>query len=135
MENQVFERQIFKEGDRVFDAAFGWGEVFRYDTDSFFPAMVHFDSGDRKPYTWDGRLNRIANPTLSFNAYKLEGFSQERPKPEIKFPCTGVFGGKKFGICVGKDNVGFFRCEKMGVWLDFQPMTFEKYCKLNNIKL
>jgi hypothetical protein len=58
MENQVFERQIFKVGDRVFDAAFGWGEVFRYDTHSSFQFGVNFDSGDRKPYTWDGRLNR-----------------------------------------------------------------------------
>jgi hypothetical protein len=125
--------QIFKVGDRVFDAAFGWGEVINYDTDSSFPVMVHFDSGDRKPYTWDGRLNRIANPTLSFTEYTLEGFSQERP---IKFPCTGMFNETAFGICLGKDKNGHFISEfYTSPFINFEPMTFEEYCKLNNIEL
>jgi hypothetical protein len=128
-------KQIFKVGDRVFDAAFGWGEVTRYDTGCSFPLSVDFDTGDRKPYTWDGRLNRIANPTLSFNAYSLEGFSQERPKPELKFPCTGMFEGKRFGICLEKDKNGYFRGEQGTYWTTFQPMTFEEYCKLKNIEL
>jgi hypothetical protein len=125
-------KQIFKVGDRVFDAAFGWGEIINYEKDHTFPVFVNFDSGDRKPYTWDGRLNRLANPTLSFNAYSLEGFSQER---QIKFPCTGMFGGSVFGICVGKDNLGLYVCEQGNPWNIFEPMTLEEYCKINNIEL
>jgi hypothetical protein len=49
-------KQIFKVGDRVFDAAFGWGEVTSYDTNSYFPVIVNFDNGEHDCYTWDGRL-------------------------------------------------------------------------------
>ena len=128
------KKQIFTVGDRVFDAAFGWGEVFSYDTDSYYPVIVNFDIGGRKAYTWDGRLNRIANPTLSFTEYTLQGFTQER---QIKFPCAGAFGimDYKFGICIRKDSNGRYIEEDGKCWDFFFPMTFEEYCKLKNIEL
>jgi hypothetical protein len=132
MENQVFERQIFKVGDRVFDAAFGWGEVTSYKKDFLFPVGVNFDNGRLVCYTWDGKVTLDSNPTLSFTAYNLGGFSQEK---QIKFPCTGMFEGKRFGICVEKDKNGYFRGEQGTYWSAFQPMTFEEYCKLKNIEL
>jgi hypothetical protein len=127
--------QIFKVGDRVFDAAFGWGEVTGYETNSSFPVGVFFDIGEHDSYTRDGRLTENSIPTLSFTEYTLEGFSQERPEPEIKFPCTGMFEGKRFGICVGKDKYGYFRGEQGTYWSTFEPMSFEEYCKLKNIEL
>jgi hypothetical protein len=134
MENQVFERQIFKVGDRVFDAAFGWGEVKFILKDAFLPINVFFPKrGFEQTYTLDGRLYVDCNPTLSFTEYTLEGFSQEKP---IKFPCTGMFEEAAFGICFGTDKNGYFISEFYArPFINFQPMTFEEYCKLNNIKL
>jgi hypothetical protein len=125
-------KQIFKVGDRVFDAAFGWGEVTFILKLGFLPINVLFDNWFEHAYTLDGRLYVDCNPTLSFTQYTLEGFSQEKP---IKFPCTGMFEGKRFGICLEKDKNGYFRGEQGTYWSTFQPMTFEKYCKLNNIEL
>jgi hypothetical protein len=125
-------KQIFKVGDRVFDTAFGWGEVFGYGAHSSFMIGVYFDKGNKVWYTLDGRLYLESNPTLSFTEYTLEGFSQEK---QIKFPCTGMFEGKRFGICVGKDNLGHYICEQGDAWSAFKPMSLEKYCKLNNIEL
>jgi hypothetical protein len=95
MEKQVFERQIFKIQDRVFDALYGWGEVINCDGYGSFPVIVYFDKGNKSWYTLDGRVYLESNPTLSFTEYTLEGFSQER---QIKFPCTGMFNETAFGI-------------------------------------
>jgi hypothetical protein len=124
--------QIFKIGDRVFDSAFGWGEVASYKKDFLFPVGVNFDNGRLVSYTWNGKVTLDSNPTLSFTEYTLEGFSQEK---QIKFPCTGMFEGSVFGICVGKDNLGLYVCEQGDAWNIFEPMTLEEYCKLNNIEL
>jgi hypothetical protein len=126
------KNEIFKVGDRVFDAAFGWGEVTFILKLGFLPINVLFDNGFERAYTLDGRLDVDYNPTLSFTEYTLEGFSQKRP---IKFPCTGAFEGKRFGICLEKDKNGYFRGEQGTYWSAFQPMTFEEYCKLKNIEL
>jgi hypothetical protein len=127
--------QIFKVGDRVFDALYGWGEVINCDGYGSFPVIVYFDKGNKSWYTLDGRVYLESNPTLSFTEYTLEGFSQQRSKPEIKFPCTGMFGEKGFGVCVGKNNLEHYICELGDAWSTFKPMSLEKYCKLNNIEL
>ena len=134
MDKEIFERQIFKVGDRVFDALYGWGEVFSYKERHIFPMFVVFDDGKKAFYTWDGSFNKDCNPSLSFTEYKLEGFSQER---QIKFPCTGAFGFRldKFGICIRQESSGRYIEESGGWWDFFAPMTFEKYCELKGLKL
>ena len=126
------DKQLFKLRDRVFDVLYGWGVVNSIEESSTFPIRVHFDNLKQCSYTWDGKITQDYNPTLSFTEYTLEGFSQEK---QIKFPCTGMFGGIKFGICVGRFNQGRFICEQEIQWESFQPMTFEEYCKIKNIKL
>lgn len=79
------EKQIFKVGDKVFDYAYGWGEVteIRGD-DNVFPLRVKFGELIER-YTFDGRFYEDSPLTLSFTEYTLNGFSQERPVelPEI----------------------------------------------------
>jgi hypothetical protein len=65
----------------------------------------------------------------------LEGFTQERPKPKINFPCAGVFEKKRFGICVGIHESGLFIDEEDYLYKHFQPMTFEMYCEMRRIKV
>lgn len=72
---------IFKKGDKVYDAAYGWGEVEITnddDVDFGFNIRVCFKGLD-KIYTSKGQTSINAEPSLSFTEYTLEGFSQERP--------------------------------------------------------
>ena len=72
---------IFKKGDKVYDAAYGWGEVRSVDNnDTAYPLKVIFKE-NAEGYTSDGSISLDFNPSLSFTEYTLEGFSQERPLP------------------------------------------------------
>jgi hypothetical protein len=74
---------IFKDGDRVYSCAFGWGIVKHTDYMEMdgFPICVDFEGGwEDELFTIDGRVNPIAPKNLSFTEYTLEGFSQERPE-------------------------------------------------------
>jgi len=75
---------IFKKGDRVYDAILGWGEIKNLNNLSRYFEVL-FDTGTIVYYCEDGSLydNQNRNsfkPTLSFNQYQLNGFSQERPE-------------------------------------------------------
>jgi hypothetical protein len=72
-------KTIFKEGDKVFDISFGWGEVVEILNGPYnYPIMVDFNDKYHY-YTLDGRYVAGFKPTLAFIEYTLEGFSQERP--------------------------------------------------------
>lgn len=65
------EKQIFKEGDRVFVKYLGWGTIICKA--SKVKHRIRFDND--KP-----NLERnIRNNLISFTEYILQGFSQERP--------------------------------------------------------
>lgn len=68
-------KEVFKEGDRVFDLVYGWGKVIN----STCPITVKFSE-----YTVDYYKKDLVK--LSFTEYTLQGFSQERP---IKLPEVG----------------------------------------------
>ena len=72
---------IFKQGDKVFDAMFGWGFVHEVGdlSGTPFPIRCHFNKFYTS-YTCDGKIYSDATPTLSFTEYIFEGFSQERPE-------------------------------------------------------
>jgi len=76
---------IFKEGDKVFDILFGWGEVtYIVEFNTSHPVVCRFGE-DTINYTELGCYFKEWSRTLSFTEYKLEGFSQERPEvlPEV----------------------------------------------------
>ena len=75
-------KTVFKVGDKVFDARYGWGEVSNIDNDKdLYPIYVTFNQCTGY-YTWDGRDHDADNltPILSFTKYTLQGFSQESPE-------------------------------------------------------
>ena len=75
------KEMIFKKGDKVFDAAYGWGEVIRLISGNVpYHIKVSFSSG-YEYYKDNGSLDPNGDPTLSFTEYTLEGFSQKRPLP------------------------------------------------------
>ena len=77
---------IFKKGDRVFLHVYGWGKIIDVD----FDLKVKFESLDCNKY-FDHETSKL----LSFNEYKLVGFSQERPE---ELPNKGdiVWGRNEF---------------------------------------
>jgi hypothetical protein len=88
---------IFKKGDKVYDHAYGWGEVVEIDLeDRYFPVIVQFKGG-RGTYQINGTEYKYQKaPSLSFTEYTLEGFSQVRPKEPLPF--------KKGDVCYFNDN-------------------------------
>ena len=101
---------IFKKGDKVFDYAFGWGEVVKIenaDYTGFLVIDVKFE-GEVASYTIDGALGVDQHPTLSFTEYTLEGFSQVRPKEPLPFKVGDVcyvcdhIGSDIWGTCILK---------------------------------
>jgi hypothetical protein len=86
---------IFKKGDKVYDHAYGWGEVL--DT---------FGRGNVEIIVKDGKAAFLSEATLSFTEYTLNGFSQERPKEPLPFNkgdvvyvCDSI-GSDIWGTCV-----------------------------------
>lgn len=76
---------IFKKGDKVFDYAYGWGEVTQIRPLNKYPIRVEFEN-NIEGYTFEGQPYYERKPTLSFTEYTLQGFSQERP---IELPKIG----------------------------------------------
>ena len=73
--------KIFKIGDRVFDARYGWGTFTGICVNADYPLYVQLDNGEYNIYTFDGKLNVEALlPSLSFTEYDYikGGFSQDR---------------------------------------------------------
>ncbi len=61
---------IFKNGDRVFHFASGWGRVIECDAESYFsPYYINWDCGNK---------GYCSEDYLSFTEYRIEGISQER---------------------------------------------------------
>ncbi len=76
------EKEIFKEGDKVYTYRFGWGRVVGVGATLM---DVNFN-GDIEEFYLDGRFYKDdIYPTLSFTEYTFQGFSQERPiiLPEV----------------------------------------------------
>nr|DAN43918.1 MAG TPA: hypothetical protein [Caudoviricetes sp.] len=86
-------KQIFKEGDRVFDIVNGWGEVtylYNFDWEKLalehLACIIKFDNGKECHYT-----KNVALKSLSFTEYGFdERFTQERPIDYEK--CIGKWG-------------------------------------------
>ena len=74
---------IFKKGDKVYDYAYGWGEVCEHSCGEL-SVCVDFEDVEIG-YHSKGCLEIGFKPTLSFTEYTLEGFSQVRPKEELPF--------------------------------------------------
>jgi hypothetical protein len=107
---------IFKKGDKVYDHAYGWGEVTRIKIQGSFiyPVWVVFLIGEQKAYTGEGQQNEYGKATLSFTEYTLEGFSQVRPKEPLPF---------------NKGDVCYFRSKDDVVWV---TNVFEKLRECSN---
>ena len=86
LKQEIMKTEIFKVGDRVFCTTYGWGIVIRNESRDAYPVHVEFDNSSKTKFTYDGRIFKESNPTLSFTEYTLQGFSQERP---IKLPEVG----------------------------------------------
>jgi hypothetical protein len=75
-------KTVFKVGDKVYDARYGWGEVTDISFSTKYPIEVAFDkcNGYNDYYTYAGLDNDLDSltPLLSFTEYTLQGFSQER---------------------------------------------------------
>lgn len=73
---------VFKKGDNVFHAAYGWGKVISIDEEDKLecPVEVQFHNWGCETFTHDGRTMPGYPMVLSFTAYTLEGFSLERPE-------------------------------------------------------
>lgn len=86
-------KQIFKEGDRVFDIVNGWGKIiYTYNVDNErlksvdLICAVRFENGDEIHYSKNTALK-----LLSFTEYGIdERFSQKRPIDYEK--CIGKWG-------------------------------------------
>jgi hypothetical protein len=79
---------IFKKGDKVYDHAYGWGEVCEHSCGEL-SVCVDFEDVEIG-YHSKGCLEIGFKPTLSFTEYTLEGFSQERPKEPLPFKVGDV---------------------------------------------
>jgi hypothetical protein len=88
---------IFKTGDKVYDHAYGWGEVVRSTQEmSYYPVVAVFGKLSFT-YTLEGSSIKDKASTLSFTEYTLEGFSQVRPKEPIPF--------NKGDVCYFSDHI------------------------------
>ena len=76
---------IFKKGDKVYDYAYGWGEVANIsEVVDYYPLLIEFQD-IKLYYNFKGVAECGLLPTLSFTEYTLEGFSQVRPKELLPF--------------------------------------------------
>ena len=75
---------IYKVGDKVFDARFGWGEIVEIDYSITYPVRVKYEYlVNDVSYTFNGLYSfNDKLPSLSFTEYDFikGGFSQERPE-------------------------------------------------------
>lgn len=78
-------KTVFKVGDKVFDARYGWGKIINIDYSKNYPICVDFETQYelKELYTIRGKETRNELlPSLSFTEYDFikGGFSQERPE-------------------------------------------------------
>ena len=99
---------IFKKGDKVYDYAYGWGEVANIsEVVDYYPLLIEFQD-IKLYYNFKGVAECGLLPTLSFTEYTLEGFSQVRPKEPLPFKVGDVcyvcdhIGSDIWGTCILK---------------------------------
>jgi hypothetical protein len=81
---------IFKKGDKVYDYAYGWGEVSKInEVVDYYPLLIEFQH-IKLYYNFKGVSEFGLLPTLAFYDYTLEGFSQVRPKEPLPFKVGDV---------------------------------------------
>ena len=81
---------IFKKGDKVYDYAYGWGEVYDInEVVDYYPLLIEFQH-IKLYYNFKGVSEFGLLPTISFTEYTLEGFSQVRPKEPLPFKVGDV---------------------------------------------
>ena len=105
---------IYKLGDKVYDAHFGWGEIIKIDDPTIYPIQVKFNSFTII-YTIKGFYSTSSPfPSLSFTKYDFTkgGFSQERPE---ELPNKGDI------VWVKEDDNSFWQCKQ------FMKKTEDKY--------
>ena len=106
---------IFKKGDKVYDYAYGWGEVCEHSCGEL-SVCVDFEDVEIG-YHSKGCLEIGFKPTLSFTEYTLEGFSQVRPKEPLPFKVGDVcyvcdhIGSDIWGTCILK-GIGVYNLGK-----------------------
>ena len=134
------KKQIFKIGDRVFDAMCGWGEVKDIDKHLVF---VKFDKDDKDDnideYYDDGRFCKSdINPRLSFTEYGFDNrFSQERPiNYEEYIGKWGKFWGDRIKEYIisrleRATPEGFKSNTSFILYDNFEPLTEEQIKMLN----
>ena len=128
------KKEIFKVGDEVYDATFGWGTITSINKSTLLPITVKFKR-DKIFYTMDGRTYPSAiRPTLSFTEYGFDDrFSQERPIDYKDY--IGKWGKfwndnpKYFtiGILEGYEQGGHKPFQSVSLdFQNFQPLTDEQ---------
>lgn len=132
------DKEIFRKGDRVYDATFGWGTVAAINNATLLPITVKFER-DKIFYTIDGKTYPTAiRPTLSFTEYTLQGFSQERPIDYTEYIGKwGKFWDIDVKTCIidrliecKPDDEYYFTTSEFG-YLNFEPLTDEQIKILN----
>jgi hypothetical protein len=81
---------VFKVGDRVYCALFGWGKIYKiYHYGNFPVKVVSENDGSLLGFSLNGCFFNDSSPILSFTEYTLQGFTQERPinLPEVGELC------------------------------------------------
>lgn len=75
---------IFKVGDRVFHYVFKWGIITDIKENEPFSIKVNFNNDQFETFKDNGIEAIHRPPTLSFTEYTFKGFSQVRPRPDLK---------------------------------------------------
>ena len=75
------EKEIFREGDKVFDVRHGWGEVIAVYNDRYVSVKFKKECDIFScMYRFNGIFGKGDETSmLSFKEYTLQGFTQERP--------------------------------------------------------
>lgn len=117
-------KTLFKVNQTVYDSALFVdleGKVIDDSNGSIYPIIVEF--GDEGfAYTYDGRFDASANPTLTDQLYKVEYVP---PQPQIEFPEVGQW-------CWFWDDefVGYY----FGQFVSFNENDELQYIAANNLK-
>jgi hypothetical protein len=128
-------KTIFKDGDKVFDVRYGWGEVTHLYHSTQYSIEVAFDKC-KDYYTYEGynHLNTLV-PLLSFTEYTLQGFSQERPEllPErgqIVWVRSDENSDWECQHFMSKDKE-FYKTTKGNPWEEHKGLYYRLICTTN----
>lgn len=132
------EKEIFREGDKVFDVRHGWGTIVKYNATQNYPIEVKFDKDDLEEliyYTKYGKDYKLDDAgLLSFTEYGLDDrFSQERPINYNDYIGKwGKFWDIDVKTCIidrliecKPDDEYYFTTSEFG-YLNFEPLTDEQ---------